>query len=108
MDIKQRVATVVRTRPGRPDERYNGKLDDRMCKRMAANAVDGKLWRIRPRRKRGVPDETRPSITMGAKDIGSFTVWTWNNDVQNQRVFAVARGHFVIVMTRISDGKVTY
>jgi hypothetical protein len=100
--------TVQRTRAGKSVAEYTGKLPKEMCRAMPRNAVEGRLWRIKPRRETGVPDETKPQITMGAAGSGTFTVSTWDNDIQNQRVFAVARGQFITLATHISGGKVTY
>ncbi len=99
---------VKRTRPGKPDELYEGPLQDAECRAMAKNAVAGKLWTVKSKRDYGVPDETEPEITMGVAGIGSFKVSLWDNDADDVPAFAAARRQLVAIAKRVSGGKVAY
>ena len=99
---------VGRTRPGQPDDSYDGVLTDAEGRALCSAAVEGKLWTVEPKRKTGVPDETRPAITLGMAGDGDFTVQLWDNEADRVPAFASTRTALLAISARVSRGQVTY
>ena len=108
VSVARTWARVERTEPGAEPQVFRGPLGREMCLRIARNAADARLWKVRRRRREVGDDETEPLIRMGVAGVGSFTVRTWGFDVQDQTAFAVARGQLLVLATRLSHGVVTY
>lgn len=98
---------VVRAEPGVDAVVHRGRLPEEMCQRFARNAVK-KLWRVHKQKREPLHDETLMHLKVGVKDVGSIRAVSWDNDIQNKRVFAVARAQLLILARRVSKGAVTY
>ena len=108
VSIERGVVDVVRSQPGGPSHRWTAPLSEAMCLRLVGNATQARLWRVRQRQRAGRPGESAPEIRMGVSAGPSFTVRTWNDDVQDQRAFAIARGQLVVLIRQVSGGQATY
>lgn len=99
---------VTRTEPGQEKQTWRGRLPRGLCERLVTNALDGKLWTARSKRKKPVQGETRPTIQLGTTGQGRFTVRMWDYDIQNKAVFAIARAQLLLIARRVSKGAVRY
>ena len=61
---------------------------------------------MRNDRRFGAFDETRPRLTVGVYDSGSFTVERWANDLSTAPAFADVRTQLLALGQRVSDGAV--
>ncbi len=99
---------VIRKEPDAEKATYRGRLPKGMCQAIIKNVIDARLWRARSKRKRAVPDETRPQITIGAQGVKPFKVRMWGFTVQNNTAFAIARSQLIQVARVVSKLKVLY
>lgn len=103
--------SVEHTKRGqRPDQglRLAGAAQANECKALLRAALKGRLWRVRSKRKVGVPDETRPSVSVAVAGAGSFDVTLWANEARKDRDFAAVQQALLAIAKRLSGGKVTY
>lgn len=87
--------------------RYKGELSPQECRALAQQAVAHKLWTVRSKRKTGVPDETRPTISM-AVGKKSFSVTLWANEARGRKGFGAVGKLLLGLARRVSQGTVTY
>ncbi len=85
-----------------------GKVLVAECKALLRATLAGKLWTVRSKRKVGVPDETRPSLSVAIDGRGSINVTVWAGEARKSRGFARVQQVMLAIAKRISGGKVTY
>lgn len=99
---------VKRTRPRKPDAAYEGALREEEARSLARLALEGKLWTVASTREHGVPDETRPTITLGVEGEGALSVTLWDNEADDVPAFRAVRQALLAIAARVSGGAVTY
>lgn len=102
-------ATVVRhSEPGDQNARsYEATLPEARVRALVRLLVERQIWTVRNRRAYGVPDETRPTVTVACGGE-RFEVWLWANDVDADPAFGPVRRAFLDIAREVSDGQVTY
>lgn len=87
--------------------RYTGALSPKECRALAKQAVAHKVWTVKSKRKTGVPDETRPTISMAVGNK-SFSVTLWANEARGHKGFGAISKLLLGLAKRVSQGTVTY